>query len=234
MPSVKARLTAPVWLLSRAGRVLQLCWCLAEEKQTVCRRHLMEGFPQTQANGNSSAVSLGASILDLGAAFCPLSRQLDPMGLTLHSLHCSGVSLRTGVLPLPWPMLTLWSLLPQPQSKVLLLPQTLCFAGKELGASQNVVWAGIWGSWRVLPAPKESSWKHEWARGKATKRGIRKQKELFLGGGGCLHEGGQEFLFFAQKSEVLSSVPLSLHGAPVNNIPRSACGRRRAKHGAIE
>lgn len=184
-----------MWLLSRAGRVLQLCWCLAEEKQTVCRRHLMEGFPQTQANGNSSAVSLGASILDLGAAFCPLSRQLDPMGLTLHSLCCSRVSLWTRVLYLPWPMLTSWSLLPQPQSKALLLPQTLCFAGKELGASHSMVWAGIWGSCRVLPEPKESSWKHEWARGEATKRGIRKQKELFFGGVGdvCMREGRNFF-----------------------------------------
>lgn len=71
-------------------------------------------------------------------------------------------------------------------------------------------------------------------KGESDKKRNKETKGAFFGGGGCLHEGGQEFLFFAQKSEVLSSVPLSLHGAPVNNIPRSACGRRRAKHGAIE
>jgi len=59
-------------------------------------------------------------------------------------------------------------------------------------------------------------------------------KGTFWGGGVCLHGEGQEFLFFAQKSKVLSSVPPSLHGAPVNNIPRSPCGRRRAKHGGAE
>lgn len=59
-------------------------------------------------------------------------------------------------------------------------------------------------------------------------------KGAFWGVEVCLHGEGQEFLFFAQKSKVLSSVPPSLHGAPVNNIPRSPCGRRRAKHGAAE
>lgn len=70
--------------------------------------------------------------------------------------------------------------------------------------------------------------------GSDKKRNKETKGAFFWGGGGCLHEGGQEFLFFARKSEVLSSVPPSLHGAPVNNIPRSACGRRRAKHGATE
>lgn len=59
---------------------------------------LTEGFPQTQTNGNSSVVSLGAPVLDLEAAFCALSRQWVLMGPfpKLSTVLAAGLGLAVG------------------------------------------------------------------------------------------------------------------------------------------
>jgi len=81
--------------------------------------------------------------------------------------------------------------------------------------------------------PSESSCRQEWVSGEVTKRDIGKERACW-GRGVCLHGGGQEFLFLPKSLKCLSLVPPSLHGASVNNIPPSPCGRRQAKQDVAE
>lgn len=82
--------------------------------------------------------------------------------------------------------------------------------------------------------PGESSYGQEWVSGEVTKREIRKQKgEFGQGGYVCMGEGGN-FFSLSESLKCLSLVPQSLHGALVNNIPPSPCGRRRAKQDTAE
>lgn len=49
----------------------------------------------------------------------------------------------------------------------------------------------------------------------------------------CMGEG-RNFFSLPESLKCFSLVPMSLHGALVNNIPPSPCGRRRAKQDAAE
>lgn len=71
----------------------------------------------------------------------------------------------------------------------------------------------------------------EW--GSYKKRNKETKGELGQGGYVCMGEG-RNFFSLPESLKCLSLVPPSLHGALVNNIPPSPCGRRRAKQDVAE